>query len=88
MQVKVNVLRAWLMGSAAAVFVALFTPYSDLVMQGTWVGVSFSSAISSLNFPLLVVAISNFARFSCPVSLVPCPIFNHPNHFEQLQVVR
>jgi len=40
MKMRVSVLRAWILGLAAAVFVALFTPYSDLVMQGTWVGLT------------------------------------------------
>jgi len=33
-------MRAWLLGLLAAISVALFTPYSDLVMQGTWVGLT------------------------------------------------
>ena len=37
---RVNVLRAWLVGLVAVVFVVLFTPYSNLVMQGTWIGLT------------------------------------------------
>jgi hypothetical protein len=39
-QVKTNMLQAWLVGLVVAVFIAFFTPYSDLVMQGTWVGLT------------------------------------------------
>ena len=40
MKVWVNAMRAWLVGLIAVVFVASFTPYSNLVMQGTRIGLT------------------------------------------------
>jgi hypothetical protein len=55
--VKANQLRAWMLGLVAVVFVALFTPYCDLVMQGTWVGLT-SFPISAFFVLCLLVGIN------------------------------
>jgi hypothetical protein len=55
--VKASQLRAWMLGLVAVVFVALFTPYCDLVMQGTWVGLT-SFPISAFFVLCLLVGIN------------------------------
>ncbi len=37
---RFSFLRAFLLGLISVVLVALFTPYSDLVLQGTWIGLT------------------------------------------------
>ena len=54
---QINAMRAWLVGLIAVVFVAFFTPYSNLVMQGTWIGLT-SFPISAFFVLCFLVAIN------------------------------
>lgn len=56
-KVPIYWMRAWLMGLLATISVALFTPYSDLVMQGTWVGLT-SFPISAFFVLCLLVSVN------------------------------
>jgi hypothetical protein len=51
-------LRAWLIGLAAVVVLGVVTPYSDLVMRGTWIGLT-ALPISGLFVLLLLVLVVN-----------------------------